>query len=195
MAMRATLTREAVVAAARASLEAGGVEQLSLRGVARDLGVTAPALYAYVTDKHDLLAALATEHFEALVDRFEAVVADDPLDRMRGLSRAYVDHALASPALFHLMFRYSPVPMPGVDVFPASARAFEVAAAATLEAIEAGQLAVTDPQLANMTMWAAIHGVAEVLLLGFSTDQADADRLISSVIDTVLAGQVRPLPA
>jgi len=189
MSMRANLSSEVIVAAARASLEKGGIDQLSLRAVARDLDVTAPALYGYVTDRYDLLAAVATDHFEALVARFEAVEATDPVDRIRGLSRAYVDHALSAPALFPLLFRYPPKPVPGVDVFPPAARAFEVASNATDAAIEAGLLAPRDRELASMTMWAAIHGVAEVLLLGFSSSEADTQRLIDSVIETVLIGQ------
>src|SRR5262249_36381650 len=150
--MRESLSRAAVVAAAKASLEKVGPENLSLRGVARDLGVTAPALYAYVHDNDDLLAALPAEHFEALVERFEAVDETDPIERIRGLSRAYVDHALSSPALFHLMFKYPALPVPGIEVFPPAARAFETAAAATASAMEAGLLSPRDPQLANLTM-------------------------------------------
>jgi hypothetical protein len=45
-----------------------------------------------------------------------------------------------------------------------------------------------------MTMWAAIHGVAEVLLLGFAADEEASVELMDSVINTVLAGQVNPLP-
>ena len=189
MPVRARLTRPAVVAAARARLDVDGIEELSLRGVARDLGVTAPALYAYVRDKQDLLAALATQHFEDLVARFDAVSATDPLDRIRGLNRAYVAHALASPALFRLMFRYPPVAVAGADAFPPAARAFQAAAAATSAAIAAGRLAPADPTLASMTMWAAVHGLAEVLLLGLVDDPVEVERLVESVIETVLAGQ------
>ncbi|MHB1139968.1 MAG: WHG domain-containing protein, partial [Microthrixaceae bacterium] len=102
-------------------------------------------------------------------------------------------HAIESPALFHLMLRYPPRPVAGVDAFPPATRAFEAAAAATAEAIDSGQLAVDDPALASMTMWAAIHGVAEVLLLGFVADREQAEVLVDSVIDTVLAGQIHPL--
>jgi AcrR family transcriptional regulator len=187
------LSREVVIAAARRLLEHSGEEGLSFRGVARDLGVTAPALYAYVEDKQELLAALATEHFAKLAHRFQAVDTSlDPLDRIRLLSRAYLDHALESPALFHLMFRYPPTPTAGVDAFPPATQAFDVAAAAAADAIALGELRVTDPQLVNMTMWAAMHGVAEVLLMGFDADAAYAETLTASVIDTMIAGLVAP---
>jgi AcrR family transcriptional regulator len=193
--VRTPLTRSLVVDAARAQLEREGAEHLSLRGLARELGVTAPALYAYVDDKDDLLAAVATQHFAALVARFEAIEADDPIDRIRALSRAYVDHARSSPNLFRLLFRYPPSAVDGADAFPPATRAFELAAAATADAVAAGQLGVADAALASMTMWAAIHGVAEVLLLGFGFNDETADALVESVIETVLAGQVRPLAA
>lgn len=191
--MRAPLTRDLVVRTARATVEHEGVEGLSLRGLARELGVTAPALYAYVQDKQDLLAALATERFERLVERFDAIDETDPLERIRALSRAYVDHAIEAPALFHLMLRYPPRPVAGMEAFPPATRAFEEAAEATAAAIRAGQLAVDDAAVASLTMWAAVHGVAEVLLLGFVADDAAARSLVDSVIDTVLAGQIHPL--
>ena len=72
-------------------------------------------------------------------------------------------------------------------------RSSSLISAATSEAIAAGQLSVTDPGVASMTMWAAIHGVAEVLLLGFAADEEASVELMDSVINTVLAGQVHPI--
>ena len=74
-----------------------GPSRVSLRSVARSLDVTAPALYAHVTDYDDLLAAVAEGEFAHLRERFDAVDEDDPLDRLRALGRAYVDHARPSP--------------------------------------------------------------------------------------------------
>ncbi len=190
--MATRLSRELVVRTARNQLEHGGAAQLSLRAVARELGVTAPALYAYVADKGELLAAVATEHFERLVDRFEAVSETDPLDRIRSLSRAYVEHAIESPGLFRLMFRYPPTPTGEVDAFPPATRAFEVAAAATADAVAEGVLAVDDVTMACMTQWAAMHGAAEILLMGFGFDEEGAERFLTATIDTVLAGQIGP---
>lgn len=191
--MTAPLSRELIVETARARIEAEGPDSLSLRAVARDLEVTAPALYAYVDDKSDLLAAVATAHFEELVAAFEAVEETEPIARMRSLARAYIDHALRSPGLFRLMFRYPPSPAGEIDPFPPAVRAFEVAAVTTRKAVAEGLLGVDDADMAAMTMWAAAHGTAEVLLMGFGFDEAATEALVSSVIDTVLAGQVNPL--
>jgi AcrR family transcriptional regulator len=58
---RAGLTREAVVAAARACVERDGVEALSMRRLAAELGVHANALYSYVRTKDELLDAIVDE--------------------------------------------------------------------------------------------------------------------------------------
>lgn len=156
--------------------------------------MTAPALYAYIADKGELLAAVASDHFERLVERFEAVEETDPLDRIRTVSRAYVEHALESPGLFRLMFRFPPTPTSGVEAFPPATRAFEVASQATADAVAQGLLAVEDVTMACMTMWAAMHGVAEVLLMGYGFDDEGAEQFLASTIDTVIAGQMNPLP-
>lgn len=192
--MAPPLTRELVLATARAQLEQGGAEQLSLRAVARELGVTAPALYLYVNDKRDLLAGVAEEHFERLVTRFESVDHPDPLERIRGLCRAYVDHARSSPAIFRLLFRYPPTAVPDADAFPPATRAFELAAEATADAIAEGLLAEADPGEASTVMWCAVHGVAEIVLMGFVGDDDAVSTLVDRVVDTVLAGQTTPLP-
>ncbi|HRA35923.1 MAG TPA: TetR/AcrR family transcriptional regulator [Acidimicrobiales bacterium] len=190
--MAVTLSRELVVDTARRQLERDGSAELSLRAVARELGVTAPALYAYVDDKRELMAAVATDHFERLIERFEAVEETDPLARVRAVSRAYVDHAVASPALFRLMFRYPPSTAGEVEAFPPATRAFEVASAAMTDAMARGLLGVSDVTVACMVMWAAMHGLAEILLMGFGFDDAGAEQLIAATIDTMLAGLVEP---
>lgn len=189
-----TLDRARIVARARATIEEGGIEALSLRGLARDLGVTAPALYAHVASKDALIEAVATGYFQELGARFAAVDTSDPVAGIRGLAHAYVAHARAAPSLFHLLFRYVPastsLSVPGVESFDPATRVFDIALATTARAIDVGLLGVSDPVTAAMTMWAAVHGVSEVLLLGFGLDDGAADALVESVIDTVLAGQV-----
>jgi TetR/AcrR family transcriptional regulator, tetracycline repressor protein len=68
---RAGLTRDAVLAAARAALAEDGVEALSMRRLAQRLGVAPNALYSHVADRDDLVEAL-------LDDTLNEVEAPDP---------------------------------------------------------------------------------------------------------------------
>jgi TetR/AcrR family transcriptional regulator, tetracycline repressor protein len=97
---RAGLTREAVMTAARAALAQDGVEGLSMRRIARRLGVAPNALYSHVADRDDLVDAL-------LDDTLNEVEAPDPErgDWRRGIEtmmRRTYDVLLAHPDLVPL---------------------------------------------------------------------------------------------
>lgn len=189
--MREPLNREAIVAATRELLRAEGLEAVTLRRVATALGVTAPALYAHVADKRDLLRGVAEGEFAALIDRFEAVTETDPVDRIRALARAYVDHARTHPELFRVMFLFPPELSVGAGTgqeLPIATKAFTMSAAASDAAIAEGRFADADPLMVALTTWACIHGVATVLQLGFAFDADTEDLLIASVVDTLLRG-------
>lgn len=189
---RAALHRDAIVAEARNVVATSGLEALSLRRLATRLGVTAPALYAHVTDKEDLLRALATAEFEALVARFAAVDEADPVARIRAHSRAYVTHARESPELFRVMFLFPPdlgaADLPEGMELPGATQAFAAAFGAVEEAVVGGALATDDPLLVALALWCAMHGVATVLQLGLDLPAEMEDALVDEVTDRLLAG-------
>lgn len=190
-ASRPTLTRGAVIEAARSMIEAEGLDRISLRRLAGSLGVTAPALYAYVADKGDLLRAVAEEAFAELTERFEAIDDPDPLERIRAFSRTYVRFAVDRPELFRTLFLFPPelgVGEPTGQELPAATRAFDVPLRAIDEAMASGQLRRQDPIMVAMTLWTTTHGVADALLMGFGFDDTGRDQLVEAVIDTVLTG-------
>lgn len=189
--MARTLSRAAVVAAARDILVAEGLGAVSLRRVAAALGVTAPALYAHVADKRDLLQTIADAEYERLIDAFAAVRSDDPVECVRALSHAYITYAKENPALFKALFLSQPELMndPRDGGASLAAKAFESGAAAVYEAIDSGQFRAADPMLAVMTMWAAVHGVATIILTGpTALDAAEEEALAESVIETMIRG-------
>ena len=187
---RSPLTRERIRLAGRAEVERVGVDALSLRAVARSLGVTAAALYRHVGSKRELVETIAAAAFEELADRFAAVDVDDPLDRLRAQSRAYVDHALASPEIYRVMMRFPPEIDGVTSAFAPATQVFEAAIGSVADALAAGQLAPADPLIIGLTMWAAVHGVVETLLLGFDLPPDVAAALVDSVIESVIAGLV-----
>jgi AcrR family transcriptional regulator len=189
---RALLTREAIVAAARDLVATAGLEALSLRRLAAHLGVTAPALYAHVTDKRDLLRALATAEFDALVARFDAVDEPDPVARIRAHGRAYVAHAREHPELFRVMFLFPP-DLGGVDLpegleLPGATRAFAAAAGAVEQAVATGAIVAADPLVAALTLWSGVHGVASVLQLGLDLPETLEETLIDEITDRLVRG-------
>jgi AcrR family transcriptional regulator len=110
--VRAEMTAE-IKAVARRHLETDGAN-LSLRAVARDMGMVSSALYRYFASRDELLTALIVDAYNALgdaVERADAAVPDRSRLRARWLAvaNAVRDWALAKPAEYALLFG-SPVP-------------------------------------------------------------------------------------
>lgn len=95
----------ALIDAALDLLAEEGVDALSLRGVARRVGVSAMAPYRYFPDKAALLAAVARRGFEHLAAAMrEASCTAEPREGLVAIGVAYVAYAVDHPALFRLMF-------------------------------------------------------------------------------------------
>ncbi|PBC66179.1 TetR family transcriptional regulator [Streptomyces sp. TLI_235] len=110
---RIEFTRD-IKEAARRQLAEHGPDGLSLRGVARDIGlVSASALYRYFPGRDALLTALITDSYDSLGDAADAAVAAaagrDPGERWLALCHAVRDWAVARPHEYALIYG-SPVP-------------------------------------------------------------------------------------
>ena len=109
---RAELTRE-IKEEARRQLAAEGAQRLSLRAVARELGMASSALYRYFPSRDDLLTALIIDAYDSIGDSAERAVATLPSGGARGRWRACC-HAVRGWALAHqheyALIYGSPVP-------------------------------------------------------------------------------------
>jgi AcrR family transcriptional regulator len=127
-------------------MAAQGAAALSLRAIARDMGMTAPALYRYFQSRDDLVTALILDAFNALADTLEAArdtqPEDNPAARLLATLNAYRDWALAHPADFTLIFG---TPIPGYEApreltIPAAVRNYVALGTAIAGAMQRGVL-------------------------------------------------------
>ncbi|NKJ03015.1 TetR/AcrR family transcriptional regulator [Novosphingobium sp. SG707] len=145
---------ERLVAAALAALERG--EDVGLRALARDTGVSAMAPYRHFRDKDALLAAVAMRGFADLRDQLLAAnAAPDPREALVAQGQAYLAFARARPALFRLMFAgHDGGPPPIEDnAYGVMVRRVRELAPVSLEA-------------ATLACWSAVHGMATLALDG-----------------------------
>lgn len=102
-----------IVRLGRQHLATDGAAALSLRAVARDLGVVSSAVYRYVESRDELLTLLLIDAFDELGDEVDAAVGEAPegdhFGRFAALGRAVRTWALREPACYSLLFG-SPVP-------------------------------------------------------------------------------------
>jgi AcrR family transcriptional regulator len=154
------------VRAARAIIDAEGVEALSLREVARRLGVSHQAPYKHFASRDHLLAEVVRRAFEAFARHLDARPAGATADEdLAAMGRAYLAYAHTHPLQYRLMFG-TPLPDPAEHpAMMASARhAFALLRAGlTRMHAEAGLVPSGDAADQDAVfVWATLHGLASV---------------------------------
>jgi AcrR family transcriptional regulator len=101
---RAGLDRAQVLKAARAVLDSGGVERLSMRAVARALGVAPNALYNYLADKDELLDVVLDDLLGEVKVPSPSQIEREPLEAVRSIMLSSYEVLIAHPGLMSAYF-------------------------------------------------------------------------------------------
>ena len=154
-----------------------GAPTLSLRAIARELGITAPAIYNYFPRRDDLVTALIIDAYTSFGDsQFEARDAlspDDHAGRLAAIGKAYRTWALAYPQRYQLIFG-TPLPnyeAPLEKVLPSAARSLSglvsvVEALRLAGKLKAGDFPPVAPEYeASFAMWKNYSGEVDILSL------------------------------
>jgi len=114
-------TARRLARAARRLLDKEGAEAVTMRRVAKAVGITPMAVYRHYSDRAALLNALANEGFDELTARLSQTRLTGDLEKcFARILDVYLEHALAHPHVFELMFLK---PRPGARTFPADFKA------------------------------------------------------------------------
>ena len=167
--------RAAVIAAGLRRLEAGDDGELGLRALARDVGVSATALYRHFPDKEALLDALADEGLRRLgaLQAQAWLKAGGGRNGFKATGTTYVRFAHDEPALFRLSFtRQMPERKQGDD---GGEVAYNLLRAGVGEALPG----VENPDTAALHAWALVHGLAMLILdRRLEWDEAMVDEVV-----------------
>lgn len=155
----------------------GGPEAVVLREAARQVGVSAAAAYRHYVGHGELLQAVKRRALEALADAMQdgldggeplADPAADAVRRFTNLGRAYVGFALANPGLFHTAFCRPETGRADGEVTAriAASRPYQILSVALDELVTAGLLDPARRAVAPIAFWAAVHGLATLLIDG-----------------------------
>ncbi len=162
--------RAAIIAEAIAIAEEEGVSALSVRAVARRLGVSHAAPARHFASRADLLLGLATAAFSLFAEELERSHAEagPGNTHLAELGTAYIRFALRRPALFRLMFNseateQASAPDPAFQA--ANDRAFGILASAVRSAM-GRDTREGEVQQAALLAWAGAHGAAMLWLDG-----------------------------
>lgn len=155
--------REEILAAAADLLERDGNEDaVTLRAVAREVGISAPSIYGHFDDREAIVAAVIDSVFTDFVAALRAAIVgvDDPVQRLRRIGRAYLAFAAQRPRRYRLLFDRRDLERddrPRADVRRDS---FGVLADALQACADAGRSTSIDVLGDATSMWTSLHGFA-----------------------------------
>ncbi|MFF7407457.1 TetR/AcrR family transcriptional regulator [Streptomyces murinus] len=199
------LKEEILAAAARLLAESGREEALSLRAVAREVGIAAPSVYLHFKDRSELVATVTRRAYEKLVAELREArdggtphtrhtphtsrAPHTPRTALRAMAHRYCTFALENPRRFRLMFGVERIVGPRED----SPRhpvwlvlgAWEEALAA-LPADRSGQVGAEQDAL---LLWSALHGIVTIAMaLPYEVDRRGLIQRADDLLDRIVAG-------
>ena len=181
--------RDTLLAEAERTLREQGVEQLSLRDLARQVGVSHAAPRRHFADRQALLDALAGAGFARLADEVATAIEDAGPDfraRLRATGATYVRFATEDPALMELMFAAKSAHPAGGgaasgEVAQGAGRLFTIVGELIREGQVTGQLPPGDPERLRLLFMATAQGIAGIVTPG-RPGAGQADGLIDDVV-------------
>ncbi|HTW77998.1 MAG TPA: TetR/AcrR family transcriptional regulator [Terracidiphilus sp.] len=142
-------------------LEAEGAQAVTMRRVAKEIGVTPMAIYHHYKNREALLGAVVDSEFEQLAEYFRRPMRQRTFEeQVVHIMDGYLDYALAHPRIFDYVFS---TPRPGARRYPRDFRArrsptLNILADTVRSLIREKRLKQDDVWEIAMQLWAHVHG-------------------------------------
>jgi AcrR family transcriptional regulator len=166
--------RLALLDAAIDQIKEHGVEKLSMRGIARIVGVSQTAPYRHFEDKNHLLSEVATQAFTELYANSMAAIDPDesPIKNIHATGLVYLQYAINNPEKYRVIFGSR---IQNRQSYPsmieAGEKSFQILIDQVERGIEAGDFIPGCALILANTLWTQVHGAASLILDGFYIDR------------------------
>lgn len=172
--------------------ETGDESAITLRSVARRVGIAAPSIYRHFPDQPAIMLAVVRDAFAELDERLGAAMdaaGDEPRDRLLALCNSYLEFAQARPGRYRTMFGglWDPDLNEGSVTEEDAGTLGQDSMRRLTEALEScvsvGSATSTDPSADAVALWLGLHGLAHqrVVAPAFRWPPDIAERLITSL--------------
>lgn len=185
--------RDDIVAAAVELLdEAGDERAITLRSVARKVGIAAPSIYPHFPDQPAIMLAVVRQEFSGLENSLRSILDetdDGPRRRLYAVCNAYLEFARLHPERYRTMFGGLWVPDLGEsslttqDLATLGIETMQILVDALGDCVAAGQSTSTDPSADAVALWLGLHGLAHqrAVTRAFPWPEGIADRIITTL--------------
>lgn len=183
--------RRALIDEALATIQAEGVDALTLRAIGARLGVSRSALYRHFTDKRALLTTVATEGFTALREKLLAAWEEGGRNgaAFRAMGAAYVRFAIENPSYYRVMFGgFVDQEARDPDLATEAMAAFQVLVDALASLQRDSVLRDDDTELMATYVWALVHGMAMLGIDGHLREQGAVEELVHYAVERLHTG-------
>ncbi|MGD0875738.1 MAG: TetR/AcrR family transcriptional regulator [Acidimicrobiales bacterium] len=173
------LTEDIVSAALELIEREGTDEAVTLRAVAREIGIAAPSIYAHFPDRAAIMLAVVSRVFDELtlaILQERDAAGDDPVENLVAGCEGYVTFGLRHPARYRVLFseqrrdddawrdyckpvKFGPG---GSPVLEFGAESFALLVDALAACIAAGRSASVDAMADSTAIWVALHGTVSL---------------------------------
>jgi len=182
--------REDIIEAATRLLSAySQPDPLSLRAVAREVGITAQSMYLHFSEKSDLIYAVMERRFGELATTCDRAAreASQPAGRLRARCLAYCRWGMDTPGHYRLLFETKTTGQAGI-AYPESpgAAVFSSFVAAVHECMQAGAAQPGDPVEAATGLWIGLHGIVSLRLSKPGFPWPPVEQLVDRVLDRMV---------
>ncbi|MUM77632.1 TetR family transcriptional regulator [Pseudodesulfovibrio sp. F-1] len=184
--------RRLVLDAARQLFVREGFDNVSMRRIAGAIGYSPAAIYRYFRNKREILSTLRAEGFDRYVagQRARAAQWPDLLTRVREEVVAYLRFAMEEPEYYHLMFCADCDEVELEGALAASSQESHALVQEIMDqAVAAGVFGEVDAQVVTLSLWAGVHGLAQLIRSGrvaLLAEGADLESLVDGVMDFML---------
>ena len=184
--------RRQILSAARELFVNEGYENVSMRKIADKIEYSPTTIYLYFKDKADLLDSVCKETLLNLLNTLDLLKRDksDPVEVLRKSGKAYVEFGLKYPQDYKLTFVVRPQFQKGLGLQEGSVgeRVFDYLRAMVSECIRQERFRQVDVEITGQALWSAVHGVTLLLIDFPDFPWTDKDKLIDTVIQTMIKG-------
>ena len=184
--------RRQILSAARELFVNEGYENVSMRKIADKIEYSPTTIYLYFKDKADLLDSVCKETLLNLLNTLEHLNRDksNPIETLRKSGKAYVEFGLKYPQDYKLTFVVRPQFQKGLGLQEGSVgeRVFDYLRAMVSECIRQKAFRQVDVEITGQALWSAVHGVTLLLIDFPDFPWTDKDKLIDTVIQTMIKG-------
>ncbi|HPI93285.1 MAG TPA: TetR/AcrR family transcriptional regulator [Deltaproteobacteria bacterium] len=191
--------RERILTEALSIINEEGYANLSMRKLARRLGVTAKTIYNYYSNKDELYLMALIEGFQDLTEQFRAAYrsSGDPVERLRAALHAYVDWGIEHRHSYNIMFSMDTpkyADYMGTRMEQIAERqnriALQVAEIATAILTEVatrnGSLDPDDVPYRLLHLWSTLHGMVSLYISRVTLEVWDLQGAMDRILDDVL---------